>query len=82
MLLAFEPTTLAIMACALCRPNHIATIPRARVWLRRYSESIFDTLIQEATEPLLDMANVIDPRVLLASVMLLIFLRAVMHQRK
>lgn len=76
MMLVFEPTTGAIFIGTLFQPRQLATCPRAKVWLRRNIESVFDTLLQESVEPLLDATNIIDPRVVLLSIMLLILLRA------
>ena len=76
-MLAFEPTTGAIIIGTLSRPRQLATCPRAKVWLRRNLESVFDTLVQESTEPLLDATNVIDPRLVMMSIILLVLLHVV-----
>ena len=79
MILCFEPMSAAILACALAEfKRQRASVPRARVWLRRSSETILDAIVQETTEPLLDITNVVDPRVLVASVVLLALLRVVL----
>ena len=79
-MLAFEPTTGAIIIGTLSRP--LATCPRAKVWLRRNLESVFDTLMQESTEPLLDATNVIDLRLVVLSIILLVLLHVVVAKRR
>jgi hypothetical protein len=80
---AFEPMSCALLAGAaeyVCHNSgrHCrAIVPRVRVWLRRNSESVMDTLMQEAAEPLLDATNAaLDVRLMAASAFLLLALRA------
>lgn len=83
MLAAFEPLSCALAACALehvCTRRHRTPLPTARVWLKRNCESLLEAAVQEATEPILDIVNLVDARLMLASLVLLLVLRAVLAQ--
>lgn len=79
-MLTFEPFSCAVVACAvehlICcnRPS----IPRARIWIRRNSESVVDLFTQEITEPLLDATKGIDISSALGAVALLLIAKMVL----
>jgi hypothetical protein len=82
-MLAFDPISLAVVAsvfehACLTEPRRLA--PRAHVWLRRHSKSVFGSLVQESSNPALDAINHIDAR-LAVIVMVIMALRLLVHMK-
>ena len=81
-MLAFEPISCAMLACAIehfiCCNRPRGAIPRARVWMRRNSETILDAIAQEITEPILDATNRIDTESTLGAIALLLIARTIL----
>ena len=75
MLTAFDPMSLAVAASvvehsARARPQRI--VPRAKAFVRRNSKAMISSLVQEASDPLLDALNTVDPRLAVIVVLLML----------
>ena len=78
-MLTFDPISLAVAASVIenacfSRP----TAPRVKVWLRRHANKMASAIVQESTDPALNVINHIDPH-LGAIVFFIAILRCLMH---
>jgi hypothetical protein len=82
-ILAFEPITGAITAFVLermtaTRPSRI--IPHGRILLRRHKELLQETVLSEASDPLVDALSANLHILILGAIMLLVLWRHRLHR--
>ena len=73
MLTAFDPMSLAVAASVIEHSAKAHARPRRlAVFVRRNSKAVISSLVQEASDPLLDALNTVDPRLAVIVVLLML----------